>query len=133
MMAEADFIAATASFNRDNLGANDGWQRYTVKQHISSDRKLGLFVIFLNGRLKTASFAYAQKDESWDTWTEEGELAREREYRQGLERQLGGERSFSWGKATVKLHRKGGRPAVWVEDLLTPIGAQMMCPEKTSL
>ncbi len=115
MMAEADFIAATASFNRDNLGANDGWQRYTVKQHISSDRKLGLFVIFLNGRLKTASFAYAQKDETWDTWTEEGELAREREYRQELERQLGGKSSFSWGKATVKLDSKGGGTDVWIE------------------
>src|SRR5258708_38337239 len=108
MMAEADFIAATASFNRDNLGANDGWQRYTVKQHISSDRKLGLFVIFLDGRLKAASFAYAQKDETWDTWTEEGERAREREYRQAGGPQPGGEGSFAGGNATAQLASDGG-------------------------
>ena len=55
MMLQEDFIASTASFNRDNLGANDGWQRYSIRQLISNDRRLGLFVIFLNGRLKMAS------------------------------------------------------------------------------
>ena len=115
MMAEADFIAATASLNRDNLGGKGGWQRYSVKQSISDDRKLGMFVIFLNGRLKTASFAYAQKDESWDTWTEAGELAREREYRQELDRQLGGKSSFPWGTVGAKLDSKSGGTDVWIE------------------
>jgi hypothetical protein len=64
MMLQEDFIASTASFNRDNLGANDGWQRYSIRQLISNDRRLGLFVIFLNGRLKMASFAYAQPFET---------------------------------------------------------------------
>jgi len=115
MMAEADFIAATASLNRDNLGGKGGWQRYSVKQSISDDRKLGMFLIFLNGRLKTASFAYAQKDESWDTWTEAGELAREREYRQELDRQLGGKSSFPWGTVGAKLDSKSGGTDVWIE------------------
>ncbi len=115
MMAQADFISATSSFNRDTLGADDGWQRYTVKQAISGDRKLGLFVIFSNGQLKTASFAYANRDESWDTWSEEGELAREKEYRQELERQLGGKSSFAWGKAAVKLDSKSGGTDIWIE------------------
>jgi hypothetical protein len=114
-MPEEDFIAATARFNRDNLGGNDGWQRYQVRQSISNDRKLGLFVIFLNSRLKTASFAYAQKDESWATWTEEGELAREKEYREELDRQLGGKSSFSWGSVGAKLDSKGGGNDIWVE------------------
>ena len=115
MMAQEDFIAATASFNRDNLGGNDGWQRYSVKHSISGDRKLGLFVIFLNGRLKTASFAYAQKDESWATWSEESELAREKDYRQELERQLGGKSSFPWGTVGAKLDSKSGGTDIWIE------------------
>ena len=115
MMAEADFIAATSSFNRDNLGANDGWQRYSVKHPISGDRKLGMFVVFLNGRLKMASFAYAQKDESWDTWTEAGELAREKEYQQELQRQLGGKSSFAWGTVGAKLDSKSGGTDVWIQ------------------
>jgi hypothetical protein len=59
LMPQEEFVAATALLNRDNLGANDGWQRYSVRQLISDDRRLGLFVVFLNGRLKMASFAYA--------------------------------------------------------------------------
>jgi len=39
-MPQADFVAATASLNRDDLGTNDGWQRYQVRQLISEDRKL---------------------------------------------------------------------------------------------
>src|SRR5258708_35264987 len=116
MMAQADLISATSSFKGDCLGADGGWKRYTVKQAIYGDRKLGLFVIFSNGQLKTASFAYANRDESWDTWSEEGELAREKEYRQELERQLGGKRSFASGKAAVKLYSKSGGTGIWSED-----------------
>ncbi len=115
MMAEDDFILATARFNRDNLGSNDGWQRYSVKQNISNDRKLGLFVVFLNGRLKMVSFAYAQKDENWATWTEEGELAQEKEYQQELGQQLGGKSSFPWGTAGAKLDSKSGGTDIWIQ------------------
>jgi len=65
MMPEAEFIATTAKLNLDNLGATHGWQRYSIRQLISNDRRLGLFLIILNGRLNKLSFAYAQKDESW--------------------------------------------------------------------
>jgi hypothetical protein len=40
-MRHDEFIAATASLNRDNLGANGGWQRYSIRAAISGDRKLG--------------------------------------------------------------------------------------------
>jgi hypothetical protein len=114
-MPEADFIAATASLNRDSLGANDGWQRYQIRQLICEDRKLGLFVIFANGRLKMASFAYAPKDETWDDWSEEGELARQKEYEQELASQLGGKNTFPWGKASILLDSKSGGTDIWIE------------------
>ena len=115
LMPEAEFIAATSSLNRDNLGANKGWQRYSIRELISNDRRLGLFIIFLNGRLKMASFAYAQKDETWDTWSEEGERQREKEYQQELASQLGGKNTFPWGKVGAKLDSKSGGTDIWIE------------------
>ncbi|HJX85152.1 MAG TPA: hypothetical protein VJ723_12485 [Candidatus Angelobacter sp.] len=114
-MPQAEFIAATATLNRDDLGADDGWQRYQVRQFISEDRKLGMFVIFLSGRLQAASFAYAPKDETWDDWSEASELARQKEYEEELTSQLGGKSAFPWGTVSVKLDSKSGGTDIWVE------------------
>jgi hypothetical protein len=113
-MPEAEFIAATSSLNRDNLGANDVWQRYSIRELISNDRRLGLFLIFRNSQLKTLSFAYAHKDESWATWSEQGELEREKEYRQELASQLGAKDTFIWGTAKVYLDSKSGGTDIWI-------------------
>jgi hypothetical protein len=115
MMPEAEFIAATATLNRDNLGSNQGWQRYSIKQLISNDRRLGLFFIFLNGRLNKLSFAWAHKDESWETWTEQGELQRQKEYREELAAQLGEKDTFPWGKIVAVLDSKSGGTDIWVD------------------
>ena len=114
LMSQQEFIAATATLNRDNLGANDGWQRYSIRQLISEDRKLGLFVIFLHERLHMLSFAYAQKDETWADWTEAGEREREKEYQQELSRQLGGKDTFPWGIARAQLDSKSGGTDIWI-------------------
>jgi hypothetical protein len=121
MMPQAEFIAATASLNRDNLGSNDGWQRYSIRALICNDRRLGLFVIFLNGRLKMASFAYGHKDESWANWSEEGERAREKDYQQELASQLGGKNTFPWGKVGAKLDSKSGGTDIWMEFSEPPL------------
>jgi len=113
-MAQTDFVAATSSLNRDNLGANDGWQRYSIRELIPEDRKLGIFLVFFNGRLKLLTVAYAQKDESWATWSEQGELEREKEYQQELRNQLGDGDTFPWGKAGVRLDSKAGGLEIWV-------------------
>jgi|SRR5215472_6029681 len=113
-MPEPEFIAATTRFNRDNFGSNDGWQRYSVHELISDDRKLGLFVIFFHGRLKMASFAYAQKDETWANWTEEGERQRQKEYEQELALQLGGKDEFPWGVARAQVDNKSGGTDIWI-------------------
>jgi hypothetical protein len=113
-MEEAEFIAATSHLNRDNLGANDGWQRYSIRELIPNDRKLGIGCFFLNGRLKMASFAYAPKDETWADWSEATELAREKEYRQELASQLGGEKAFAWGKVNAQLDSKSGGTDIWI-------------------
>lgn len=114
-MPEAEFISATSKLNRDNLGFNDGWQRYNIRQAISDDRILGLFLIFLHERLWRVSLTYANKDESWDNWTEEREQARLTEYKQELAAQLGGKDTFPWGRAWVFLDSKSGGTDIWVE------------------
>ena len=113
-MTLAEFIAASASLNRDNLGGDDGWQRYSIRAPIAGDRKLGMFLVFLNDGLKTLSFAYAHKDESWDTWTEQGERDRENEYRQELASQLGPTSTFPWGRVQVLLDSKSGGTDIWL-------------------
>lgn len=115
LMPEEEFIARTAKLNRDNLGSNNGWQRYSIRQLISNQRRLGLFLIFLNGRLNKLSFAYCHKDESWDTWTEQGELDRQKEYRAELAAQLGGKEIFSWGRIGAVLDSKSGGTDIWVD------------------
>lgn len=117
LMPEAEFLAATASLNRDNLGANDGWQRYSIRALISNDRKLGMFFVFQHGRLKMLSFAWAQKDETWADWSEATELAREKEYQQELAVQLGGKDTFSWGTAGAQLDSKSGGTDIWIHFL----------------
>lgn len=121
LMPQAEFIMATSSLNRDHLGANDGWQRYLIRELISADRKLGLFVIFISDRLKILSFAYGHKDDSWANWTEEGERQRNKEYRDELAAQLGPGNTFPWGKARVQLDSKSGGTDIWMEfsDSLT--------------
>jgi hypothetical protein len=66
-------------------------------------------------RNRKFSFGYAHKDDSWGTWTQEGELAREQEYQQELASQLGGKNTFPWGKAWVLLDSKSGGIDIWVE------------------
>jgi hypothetical protein len=112
---EEDFVAATARRNRDNLGFNGGWQRYVVRELISDDRKLGMFFIFFEGHLNKLSVSWCQKDESWDNWTEAGELARQEEFQWELESQLGGKAEFPWGTARVILDSKSGGTDIWVD------------------
>jgi hypothetical protein len=114
LMSEAEFVSATSSLNRDNLGANGGWQRYSIRELIPNDQRLGIFFVFLEGRLKMVSFAYAHKDESWETWSEAGELEREKQYREELAAQLGGETSFPWGTASAQLDSKSGGTDIWI-------------------
>jgi hypothetical protein len=114
-MPEAEFVSATASLNRDNLGFNAGWQRYTIRKVISGDRALGLFVIFSHERLVKLSFAWAPKDETWDDWSEATEKARLQEYRQELDAQLGGKDALPWGRASVVLDSKSGGTDIWID------------------
>jgi hypothetical protein len=114
-MPQSEFIAATSRLNRDSLGANDGWQRYSIRALAAGDRKLGLFFIFLNDRLNKASVAYCPKDETWDNWSEETEAARQKEYQQELDAQLGGKNSFPWGKVRVLLDSKSGGTDIWID------------------
>ncbi len=114
-MPHGEFITATSRLNRDNLGANDGWQRYSIRTLIAGDRKLGLFVIFLNGRLNKASFAYGGKDETWADWSQELETARQEEYQQALAAHLAGRSVFPWGKVSVILDSKSGGADIWID------------------
>jgi hypothetical protein len=114
LMPQAEFIAATASLNRDNLGANDSWQRYSIRELIPNDFRLGIFLVFFQEGLKMLSFAYAPKDETWDNWSEATELAREKEYRQELAAQLGGKNTFAWGKVGAQLDSKSGGTDIWI-------------------
>lgn len=114
-MAEAAFLAATARLNRDNLGANDGWQRYSMREIISGGRKLGLFFIFFNGRLSKLSIGWAPKDETWDDWSEESEAARQKEYQQAIDSQLGGKSELPWGTVAVILDSRSGGADIWVD------------------
>jgi hypothetical protein len=114
LMPQAEFLAASASLNRDNLGANNGWQRYSIRELIPNDRRLGIFLVFFQDRLKMFSFAYCPKDETWANWSETTELAREKEYRQELAAQLGGENTFAWGKVGAQLDSKSGGTDIWI-------------------
>lgn len=114
LMLEEEFIAASASLNRDNLGGNDGWQRYSIRELIPNDLRLGIFFVFFQGRLKMLSFAYCPKDETWANWSEATERAREKEYQQELTVQLGEESTFPWGKVGAQLDSKSGGTDVWV-------------------
>lgn len=114
-MPQPEFIAATAKLNRDNLGSNGGWQRYSIRQEISLDRKLGIFLVFLNERLNMVTFAYAPKDETWDNWTEEKETARLQEYRRELDTQLGGKTTLPWGKVNAINNEKSGGTEITIQ------------------
>jgi len=114
-MPQAAFISATSRLNRDNLGANNGWQRYSMRELISGDRKLGLFLIFFDGRLNKLSFAWSQKDETWDDWSEASEAARQREYQRAIDSQLGGSSEFPWGRISVIQDHKSGGTDIWID------------------
>ena len=114
LMSEREFIATTSKLNRDNLGGNDGWQRYNIRELISEDRRLGIFFVFLKARLNMLSFAYAPKNESWANWTEATEREREKEYQQELAMQLGGKDEFEWGVVRAEVDYKSGGTDIWI-------------------
>jgi hypothetical protein len=114
-MPQSEFVAATAKLNRDNLGANGGWQRYSIRQEISGDRKLGIFFVFFNELLTMITFAYAPIDETWDNWSEEKEAARLNEYRQELDAQLAGKSALPWGKVSVINNEKSGGTEITIQ------------------
>jgi hypothetical protein len=118
-MRQDEFVAVTSRLNRDNLGCNGGWQRHSVRALIPEDRRLGIFVIFFDGLLGKASFAWSQKDESWDTWTEGGEAARQKEYQQELDFKLGGVTAFSRGRVDATLDSKSGGTDIWIDYKVT--------------
>jgi len=115
LMPQEEFIAARARVNRDNLGFNAGWQRYSVRELISGDRRLGMFVIFLDDRLVKAGFAYAHIDDSWYNWSEEKEAALKSEYQRALEAQLGDKNTFPWGRVSVIEDSKSGGTEIWMD------------------
>jgi hypothetical protein len=114
-MPETEFISASAALNRDNLGFNGGWRRYSIRAVSSGDRKLGLFLIFFHDRLAKLSFAWAPKDETWDDWSEATEKARLEEYQRELEAQLGGKNELPWGRASALLDSKSGGTDIWID------------------
>jgi len=113
-MGQDEFVAATSSLNRDDVGANDGWQRYSIRALIPGDRKLGIFIIFQNSRLARVSFAWAPKDETWADWSEATEKARLEEYQRVLDFQLDDERAFPWGTVGAILDSKSGGTDIWI-------------------
>jgi hypothetical protein len=113
LMPQAEFITATSSLHRDD-GSNGPWQRYSIRELIPDDRRLGIGFYFLDGRLKRLSFACFHKDESWATWTEAGELAWEKEYQRELATQLSGKNTFPWGTVHAEFDRKSGGAGICV-------------------
>src|SRR5215467_7945131 len=114
-MPQREFVAATAKLNRDNLGSNGGWQRYSIRQEISGDRKLGIFLVFFNELLRMVTFSYAPKDETWDNWSEQKEAAQLHEYRQQLHAQLGGKTTLPWGKVSAINNEKSGGTEITIQ------------------
>jgi len=54
---------------------------------------------------------------TWENWSEENELQKEKYYKQWLTTHIGEERSFDWGKVGVHYDRKGGSTFMWVNYL----------------
>ena len=120
-LPEPEFVEATSQMNRDNLGANDRWQRYSLRSSISEDRKIGMFLIFFAGRLKRLSVAWSHRDATWDNWSKENELALRKEFQGQIDSQLNGKSVFSWGEINTVNDSKGGGSNIWVNysDLST--------------
>lgn len=114
-MPEPEFVQATSQMNRDNLGSNDGWQRYSLRSPIAGDRKIGIFVIFSAGQLKRLSFAWARQDATWDNWSEESDLALKNEFQAEINSQLNQQSIFGWGEIKIVYDSKGGGNSIWVD------------------
>jgi hypothetical protein len=114
-MSADKFIAASSRMNRDNLGTNDGWQRYQLRPALPQNQKLGMFLVFRHGQLCKFSFLWSPADASWDTWSEEAEEARSREFRDALAKHLGDKEAFPWGKAKVSYDSKAGETHILVD------------------
>jgi|SRR5579884_2046835 len=113
-MSQPEFLDATSSFNRDDLGSNDAWQRYSLRAPLGDNRKIGFFFVFLNGKLNMISFAYSHKDDSWQNWSEERERQTSAEYKLALASQLGTGNSFLWGTVGAEYDQKSGGTDIWL-------------------
>src|SRR5262249_29827613 len=114
-MSADEFISASSRINRDNLGANDGWQRYQLRSGLPLNQKLGIFLVFRRGQLCKFTFLWSPADASWDNWSEEAENTRTAEFKDVLATHLGDREVFPWGKAKVDYDSKTGETHILVD------------------
>jgi hypothetical protein len=105
----AAFLATDAGAHAEDGGCNGGWRRYHLRHDLEDGRLLSASLFFFNGCLTMVRFGYGSKSAfSWSGWSKKRELARDADYQNEIDRQLGRQGRFPWGVAKAVFDEKAG-------------------------
>jgi SAM-dependent methyltransferase len=115
----AHFFATDVGSRAKAERSSRGWQVYKLKQDLPDGRRLGISLVFFDGRLSEIRFDYRSEGEcDWSSWSQQRELARVQEYHSEIARQLGKWGRFRWGIADAGYDDKAASAVLFVNYLL---------------
>jgi hypothetical protein len=98
-------------FGDDKVDLNEmknGYIHYRVHDVDINSTLFSFVLIFYLDRLEMINLGFDRSGDSWDNWSEEKELKREKKYNDWLNDQIGLQRSFDWGDIWARFDIKNG-------------------------
>lgn len=94
-----------------SLSMGNGWVHYSIKNIRIADEYFIFIFLFYKDFLKTVSFVISTlpfSEASWNDWSKEKEIKNKNFFENWLSKQIGSQRSFTWGNVNAVLDQKGG-------------------------
>jgi hypothetical protein len=78
-------------------------------------KKFYLYICFEGEMIRMIGFSMQDNTTStWENWSEENELQKEKYYKQWITFHIGERRKFSWGIIDAYFDRKAGDTSIWI-------------------
>jgi hypothetical protein len=107
-----DILSLNLGQARKELDYGNGWSWVQVGNAFIDKKYFVLSFGFFENRLKEISFCVSDTkfdlNNTWETWSQEKELAYLEEYQAWLANELGTQRNFEWGTVSAFYDQKGG-------------------------
>lgn len=126
-------------FGEENVEFRDvqtGWKHFSVRNAKIGDAYLNLTFYFERDILNMISFTVSDKffiEGSWDNWSLENELEKQKYYDQWLTKEIGAKREFDWGTIVSFYDNKGGFSSIVLKYIIMQFKISFCDPFKKDI